>query len=99
MIIRFFKLLKDNWEEYIDYIEFGDDVYPDEEPNGQTLKDKIERAEQIFYTILGKIKKERNSPMPCVYSISEENLQKAEVNLFIDFEKSMLEGKLRCLKY
>jgi hypothetical protein len=90
MIIKFFKLLKDNWKEYIDYIEFGDDVYPDEEPNGQTLKDKIERAEQIFHTIIGKIKEEKNPPVPRVYSAFEIRVQEALADLLIDMEKTVL---------
>jgi len=93
MVIKFFKLLKDNWKEYIDYIEFGDDVYPDEEPSGQTLKDKIERAEQIFYTIIGKIQEEKKPPVPRVYSAFEMRIQKALVDLLIDMEKTVLFAK------
>ena len=95
MLIKFFKLLKDNWKEYIDYIEFGDDVYPDEEPNGQTLKDKIGRAKQIFYTIIGKIEEEKNSPMPRVYSAFEIRTQEALAGLLIDMEKTVLFTKKR----
>jgi hypothetical protein len=89
MVNKLFKILKDNWKDYQDYIEFGDDVYPDEEPDGQTLGDKWDRFKQIVHTIIGKLKPAKEI-ITKVYSPEEERMDEALRQMLIDMEKVAL---------
>jgi len=89
MINKLFKILKDNWKDYQDYIEFGDEVYPDEEPNGQTLGDKWDRFKQIVHTIIGKLKPTKQT-ITRVYSPEDKRKDEALAQMLIKMEKSFL---------
>lgn len=89
MINKLFKILKDNWKDYQDYIEFGDDVYPDEEPNGQTFKDKWDRFKQIIHTIIGKLKPAKPI-IARACSPKDKRKDEALAQMLIKMEKSFL---------
>ena len=94
MINKLFKILKDNWKDYQDYIEFGDEVYPDEKPNGQTLKDKWDRFKQIVHTIIGKLKPTKQTQTIAIaYTVEDGEKYKALGQLYIDMEKMALYSK------
>lgn len=92
MLNKLFKILKDNWKDYLDYIRFGDDVYPDEEPDGQTLGDKWDRFKQIVHTIIGKLKP-INSNIQITYSAEDVEEYKTLEQIFINMEKTTLFSK------
>jgi len=92
MLNKLFKILKDNWKDYLDYIRFGDDVYPDEEPDGQTLGDRWDRFKQIVHTIIGKLKP-INSSIQIAHSAEDVEKYKTLEQIFIDMEKTTLFSK------
>lgn len=95
MINKLFKILKDNWKDYQNYIEFGDDVYPDEEPNGQTLRDKWDRFKQIVHTIIGKLKPiKQTQTIAVAYTAEDREKYEALGQVFIDMEKMALDSKM-----